>query len=680
MRKGLIYGVWTGVCALLLVLTLVWPAKVDALAKPPKTFSSYQELVSYIKNNTKIAQTMGYVGYYGRPGGIMLMEPTPRMAVKAQDESVAQDYSTTNVQVQGVDEADIVKSDGRYLYLVKGKELLILEAYPPQEAKILTRFKAEAEPLELFVAKDRLCLFSSGEGFTAATVYDVSNRAQPKMVRNVEVRGNYVTSRMIGGYVYLLTRAETTEGEKILLPEIRIDGRKRTVQPREIQYFSLPDFSYVYSQLTVVNLSDPQYPVNHRTFLTGASQNVFASRENIYLTNEKTPDYQSLTDRMLRGMASLVPGAVAKKINEVRLSTMSLDEKLMQVESILEEYMATLDYEKAAELEAKIEGLKFKWQQDILRQRGKTVVHKLALKNGSVNYAATGEVLGQVLNQFSMDEHKGYFRIATTSESWLLSPGRTRNNLYVMDSDLKVVGSIQGLAPGERIYSVRFLGDKGYLVTFRQVDPLFVLDLKDPKRPKVAGKLKIPGYSSYLHPWGNNYLLGIGKEVAETGNEDSNPSMGTVPPLPRPQGVKIALFDVSNPSLPREVAKYVVEGWSESEALNNHKAVLANEGKNLLVLPITIGYPVRILKEGKEEETGPWQGFYVFEVSPQGIKIKGKIEQKNDQNQYYWSWVGGRSLYIKDNLYTVTPWTVKILEMSNLKEVKEIKLEADSRN
>ncbi|MDI6884716.1 MAG: beta-propeller domain-containing protein, partial [Hadesarchaea archaeon] len=163
-----------------------------------------------------------------------------------------------------------------------------------------------------------------------------------------------------------------------------------------------------------------------------------------------------------------------------------------------------------------------------------TIIHKISIANGTIEYKSQGEVPGQVLNQFSMDEYQGYFRIATTT-GWM-----GQNNVYVLDGNLDIVGRLEGLAPGESIYSARFIGSRAYLVTFKKVDPLFVIDLEDPKNPRALGELKIPGYSDYLHPYDETHLIGVGKDTVDMGS------------FAWYQGIKIALFDVSDPENPRE--------------------------------------------------------------------------------------------------------------------------------
>jgi len=234
-----------------------------------------------------------------------------------------------------------------------------------------------------------------------------------------------------------------------------------------------------------------------------------------------------------------------------------------------------------------------------------------------------------MLNQFSMDENDGFLRVATTSE-W----ANPDNSVYVLDDDLEVVGSLEGLAPTERIYSVRFVQDTLYLVTFRQVDPLFVIDLSNPYDPKVLGEVEITGFSTYLHPIDDDHVLGIGFEN---------------------WSVKISIFDVSDPTDPTEMDRYVISGGSWSEANYDHKAVLFDKQRELLVIPAS-SYT------DYEHKTGA----FVFKISlTEGISLRGVI----DHGEYNYL---RRALYIDDNLYTISGSVVMVNSLSDLSEINSV--------
>ena len=265
---------------------------------------------------------------------------------------------------------------------------------------------------------------------------------------------------------------------------------------------------------------------------------------------------------------------------------------------------------------------------------------------------ARGDVDGWLLNQFAMDEKEPYLRLATTNELVHPAEGTSiSNSVFVLDSDLNIVGSLTGIAPTEWIYSARFIDDTLYLVTFRQMDPLFVISLKDPTNPKIVGELEMPGFSSYLHPVDATHVLGIGSEN---------------------NSIKVSLYDVSDPTAPIEQSKYVLDGftYSWSEALYDHKAVLFDLEKKLLVIPI-YGYG----EYWTEDDVWSWSyisGALVLEVSlEQGISYRGMIDHQVEDNYNYSHYYGivSRSLYIDDYLYTISDTSIKASMLSDLSEI-----------
>jgi len=303
-----------------------------------------------------------------------------------------------------------------------------------------------------------------------------------------------------------------------------------------------------------------------------------------------------------------------------------------------------------------------------LTTRG-TNIHKVSIKDGNIAYAANGLVSGYVLNQFSMDEYNGFFRIAT-------SDGKS-TNVYVLDGNLKVVGKLEGLAPGENLHSARFMGDRGYLVTFKKVDPLFVIDLKNPQNPQVLGKLKIPGYSDYLHPYDETHLIGVGKETVEAEKGD----------FAWYQGVKLSLFDVSNVSQPKEIAKIEIgDRGTDTPVLQDHKAFLFSRSRNLLVLPILLAkidkakYPQGVPPNTQGEFV--WQGAYVFEITlDKGFVFRGGVTHLDNaadlmKSGFYFSspYSVKRALYIDDVLYTLSDKRVKMNSLVDLKQMAVVEL------
>lgn len=713
-----------------------------------KTFSSEEELARYIQTYMELSRQFDYFfGGAPRTAAPRITETPLRMTQKMAEDTVqgtgaaqpeaaptaksAQpaagsppaDYSSTNVQVEGVDEGDIVKSDGQYLYVLSGNKAAIVEAYPAEKARLVSEIAYAGSPREAFINKNKLVVFGAqpGYGETFIRVYDTADKEKPVLKRDVSCRGNYVTSRMIGDYVYVIINApvivrtngpqqkqkaenQTAPGQKaeqkIELPQLTVDGRTQTVLPAEIHYFDYPDRSYCYTMILSFNTQNDE--VKSKTFLTGISQNVYASAQNIYLTGIKAPDFRSLAAGLLEELAGLVPPEIREKFVRLQNSGQDPAQLVQEAVNICEDYLSTLDERESAALAEKILAAREKWQMEIARQRDRTAIHKLAAANGEVTYRCSGDVPGQVLNQFSMDEYKGMFRIATTSQGLLGNwQPNTRNNIYVLDEGLQIIGRLQGLAPAEQIYAARFMGERAYLVTFRRIDPLFVIDLKDPAQPKVLGELKIPGYSDYLHPYDENYLIGIGKEVPGeivplSAPADSSAQVQIWPP-PRETGIKIALFDVRDPARPKEAAKYVIPGENaDSPALRDHKAVLFSREKHLLAIPVSFAPVYRIMSRPEIARPQPgaaapeviappprrprsdfWHGVYVFDLSPEnGLRLKGKITLSEAGSvQEKTAGPAKRSLYINEVLYTVSDRLIKMNDLGTLKEINEVWLD-----
>lgn len=613
-------------------------------------FSSVEEMREYIKNNMPQAEeAAGYQMMLDRATAaksLSLSAPTAQnSATGTGSHSASPDYSKTNVQVEGVDEADIVKTDGEYIYVVARGSIFIVKSYPASEGKVVSTINLKnLNPHEIFINKDRLVVFGSdswerqvqpmpiakGGGavmydryyypyyISAAKVllYDISDKAKPEQVKEIDIEGSYLDSRMIGDHVYFIVnqpfRYHYNKNDEILVPLVKEDGNEANITKyTDIHYFPCcPVRYYGYATLSSLNLKNNK--VEMKTVLSGSADTIYMSQDALYISAQRYYYHRGgwINSLYLQGSEE------------------------------------------------------------------KTVVHKVAIKDGSFEYVGSGEVSGRILNQFSMDESGGYFRIATTTgNTW---DGTSKNHVFVLDKDMKEAGKIMNLAPGEQIYSARFIGDRCYLVTFKKIDPLFVIDLKNPKSPKVLGKLKIPGYSDYLHPYDANHLIGIGK--------DALPS--EVGDFAWYQGVKISLFDVSDVSKPKEVANYQIgDRGTDSEALQDHKAFLFDREKNLLVVPILLAEKKGQYKD-RPEEYGEYtfQGAYVFSISPKaGIELRGRISHETSDNlrygryRYYDSDTRvRRSLYIGETLYTISETKIKANDLTSLKEEGDIPLTESS--
>ena len=666
-----------------------------------KKFNNKNEIVSFLTAAGQ--QNSGYYNRGGFGGGIAVEEsmvamggmaaPTSEKGFSTQTTST-DDYSTTNIQVAGVDEADFVKNDGKYIYMITQDKLVIVDSYPAEDAKIISKTEIDGTPRDMFVNGDRIAIFSQDyddvyviEDYdfvprrrnvqtTHLYIYDITDRSNPEEIKDYSVTGSYHQSRMIGDYVYFITTEYPYYyGGFVDLPVIR-EASNIIVSP-DIYYFDNPESSYNFNTVASVDITSDQDDVDAKTSLMGYSNNLYVSQDNIYMTYQKNHPYRYYDtlkeERFDQVVVPLLPITIQTEIEKIQKDgSLNSYKKWDEISSLLEDMYNEMDEDDKDDLVEEIQEAVWEWDAKIEAEMRKTVVQKIAIEHGKIEYSAKGEVEGYPLNQFSMDEHEGYFRIATTTNFWTRGLGSVQyNNVFVLDDDMDVVGSLENLAEDERIYSTRFLGDRLYMVTFKRVDPLFVIDLSNPKDPEVLGKLKIPGYSDYLHPYDEDHIIGVGKETSS--NEWGGTSI---------KGVKIALFDVSDVKHPKELDKVEIgDSGTDSEALRDHKAFLFDKKKNILVIP------VREVKDNRVYDSSRgyykqrvWQGAYVFGLTPEdGFELKGKISHFEGNEDEYWYWNSPsavrRSLYMDDVLYTISAKYIKMNDMDDIKEeINEIKL------
>jgi hypothetical protein len=533
-------------------------------------------------------------------------------------------YSGTNTQVAGVDEADIAKTDGQYLYLLLNGELQIVDAWPAEDIHLESGTPIEGYAENLYLSGDRVTVLSEVyeqipwvdpifiddpmlpttigaadfgmpifwcEPRLKVTVLDVTDRAAPSVVEETYLDGYLVDSRAIGDEVILVV----DNASPLPPPEIIETADGRFVYETEAQYRA---------RLAGTPVDDwlPQYST---TFAGPDGEETIESpivdAPAVYVP--KQPAGDDLLSVVVFNVADDEPGPDSTTstfglAGEVYASTDSL-------------YVASTSYYSAA--------TGWTWSPT-------TFVYEFDLTQAGVPLEATGSVAGSVLNSYSMDEDAGYFRIATTGSAGL------SNNVFILQeqgADLNVVGSLTGLAPGEQIRSVRFLGDRGYVVTFHQVDPLFVLDLSNPARPAVAGELTIPGYSAYLYPIDATHLIGFGR--------DADPSTGAV------RGLQVSLFDVSSAAHPVQVDQYIFSddpwgGYSEAEW--DAHAFSYFPSHRVLALPVV------------DDWWDGAQGLDVFSVDPAtGFTLLGEVVHDTPVR---------RSFQIDDFLYSISEGAVKV--------------------
>ncbi|MAG47263.1 hypothetical protein CL617_01540 [archaeon] len=648
-----------GIVLLIAFLVSIIPGNDFSNFDGVKKFSSEEEIKNYIKSK----QDQGKSGLeilesfdVFKSGGVQFQTLGAQATSDTSDYGSGGsplDFSTTNIQVKGVDEADIVKNDGRYIYTAVNNKLNILDAYPAENLNIISSININGNVNEIFVNDDKLIVFGNEQynyyGTTSSLpgrvvdqivapeyyesksfvrVYDIEDRENPVLKKEINFEGQYYDSRMIDNYVYIILNDNIgiRNRDELKLPEINENGNTQKIDAEDVYYFDdIQDFSYRLTTIMAIDVDNLNKQSSKLNVLTGYTQNIFVSKDNIYLTS-------------IKRVSNSVYGEVIDELSN-----------------------------------------------KVVDSRERTLVHKISIDNGNILFAGNGEVPGKPLNQFSMDEYNGYFRIATTSGQF---GSDSENNMYVLDDGMNVVGSIQGLARGEKIYSVRFMGERAYMVTFKKIDPLFVIDLSIPEQPKVLGELKIPGYSDYLHPYDENHVIGVGKDAVDAGNTGFGSR-----DFAWYQGLKMSLFDVTDPNNPKEVAKVNIgDRGTDSEALRDHKAFLFDREKELLVIPVSLHEINRNQNNNYEDVIVPngiiapntygqktFEGAYVFNLNlNEGFKLRGRISHDNYvENGNYYGYQDSRirrSLYIGDSLYTISNNLVKANDLFNLQEISNVKI------
>lgn len=499
-------------------------------------------------------------------------------AMPAETEKGAvEDYSTTNVRQEGVDEADVVKTDGRYLYVLRNdnRKLSIVDTengleetycinmdeeqyvqefyFLPSQKKLIAICSVYIEEIkgDSVYAGARMIWDSS---ITQVITYDVSDAKNPKEIGKVEQSGGYSTSRLSDNHVYLFTNYMAGGDFAKTEPELYIPTVDAELLDAKCIYLPETENGCMYEVITSIDINEPDRAKDSKAIFTNGGQ-LYVSNENIYYYETEW----AYTDRT-----------------------------------------------------------------------EKTTIRKIAYDNGELTPLAQKTVEGYINDSFSIDEYEGNLRVIVTV-------GDT-NSVYVMDRDLEMLGKIEGLAEDERVYSARFMGSTAYFVTFYETDPLFTVDFSNPKDPKIIGKLKIPGFSDYLHFYGKNKLLGIGMSVDEKTQVT--------------EGVKLTMFDVSDKTDVKEEATYVMENVYSTDVSYDYKAALIDVPRNIICFPAY---------------TEGGQNYYIFSYDEK----EGFVCELNEEINGYGMGVT-RGVYIKDTLYVVQGNIIEAYSLKTYKKVGDI--------
>lgn len=476
-------------------------------------------------------------------------------------------FSQTNKQTLGIDEGDIIKNDGRYLYVVSGKyKDYSLRIIDTETMKVLSKtsfYNDEDKELyirEIYLLGDRLvavatdevdylggCCLVYDETETSTIVLDIKDKASPQIMRETKQDGMYISSRMSGDTLYTVTRytvygKNEAEAKKNSLP---------TINGQDFNYDSIyimDDKAVSYICLSAYDTKNNNSEISTLAVL-GNCSNVYCSKNNLYVTGSE----------------------VSKNGNDF------------------------------------------------------CVINAFSLNGSEIVFKAQGTVNGCVSSQYDLDEYNGTLRIATTS--YFNEKEKHLCSLYILDSELKIIGKLEDIADDEIIRGVRYMGDKAYIVTFKNTDPLFVIDLKDPTEPKITGEVKLPGYSGYLHPISENIILGIGYM-----GDDEDADLTSI---------KVSLFDVSDMTNPKEISSFTQDNVICC-VTDDPKAFIYNEEESYIALPVEYYFDKN------------FTGYGCYILSLEGNKITLKYKFDHEVNDVYDDLTFIRGAYIGDSFFTIS--------------------------
>lgn len=634
---------------------IVYRVKADIKDKPTQTLSNLTSQVGTINSCDALAERFHEFNYYQpyyfeepmlfndimmeAEESVGMPAPTADSAADLASSSKAE-FSETNIQEVGVDEPDTVKTNGSHIFTINSNyntpavqitsvdggnlsldasvlfnkskprglflnndQLIVIASsdfynitpfsssdedivFVDSETSIETaQAKLEASQPDFEIMEESLSMpYLRDENKLEVYIFDISSTTEPSLLRKVSVEGSYNNARLINDQLLFVSNYNPY-----------FIGDKEEIKGEEL----IPEVTY-----------DNQSP-----------QKISECTDIKYLPNHS-------------GMNFLVVSSLDTKTQDSKLDSEVVIASTSDIYVSKENMYLTqpsYNYQRFSDFEAE-EGIK-------------TNIFKFNILPSGIDLNGVMSVPGTPLNQFSMSEYNGEFRVATTSDQWGISGNDSQNNLYIFDKNLNRVGVLEGLAPGERIFSTRFIGEKAYMVTFRQVDPLFVIDLSNSSNPKVLGELKIPGFSDYLHPYDENHLLGFGKDATLDGFA---------------QGMKVSLFNVEDPTNPTQLHTFNIgDRGTSSELLYNHKALLFSKEKNIMAFPVSI-------YTKKSPGVDSWGDLSFVGALNLGLDLeKGFTEQGRYTHldsavdgEEYWSYADvdqiQRILYIGDNLYTIS--------------------------
>jgi inhibitor of cysteine peptidase len=614
------------------------------VGNPPYTYDAWEELADYIKGQYS-ETVLASIVYTDRE--------TWGAAFESQDISTSPaggvDYSQTNVQETGVDESDKVKTDGEYIYVADDQAVHIVNAVPANYMEVVSTINVNGAVDSLYLYGDVLIILYTpygGEGSqwswavtvvdamigipywipvqaqTGVMMMDISEPSSPEWIKEVAIDGWLVSSRITGGRLHIIQQ---------FMPD-------------------LPPLQMTYDGTEA-----------GKAAAIAANEQALAS----VTIDDLIPSYETFNaqDTPISSGRLIVPDDFCRPDDPAGGSIVSV--VTFNLENMSERFKSVGLIADAHTVYASTHALYIASTQQNYNADYKTVLHKFSLTGEDVTLEGAGDVPGRILNQFSLGEYEDVLRIATNNGKWGID---SLNYVYCLEDTgdrLEIIGKLEGIAPGEDIYSARFIGTRGFLVTYIKIDPLFTLDLSNPYNPVVAGELKVPGYSDYIHPLGEDHLITIGKDtILDNG-------------FSWYQGLQLSIFDVSdfeNPEL--KYKELIGDRGTSSEALYNHKAFTFWAEGNLLAIPVDLyehpGVPVNPYDWVEYIHSG----LYVYRVTVQnGFEYLGCIITATGKNYPYTAWL--RGLFIGEDVYAVNNEAVRSANIGDMGTVNTVYYEGE---
>lgn len=582
--------------------------------------------VNYIGRNDYTSSgtwTFDGVEYWQPSGSISSVGSSGNSSSSSESSS---DYSKTNVQVENVDEADVIKTDGEYTYSISEDTVIIADVRDVENTKIASRLKPTSGiPVDLLLYDKYLIVIgrdSSRKNSTDVEIYDVEDKNKIEKVKSYEIGKSYKTSRILNGKLYIVSSGKLSKNsdQKIEI-SYNEDGSNKDINLKKMYYFKdkSSDYETVISNVNLDDISNSTFDV--QAYLIDVDY-IYMSENNLYIANWNYKESEN---------------SVLKLFGFKGIFSMMDDE----------------NYDK------------------------ETTIVKLGInEDGSVSYVGKAKLDGSAINQFSFDEYNSNLRVALEDNE--------KSRIVVLNEKMKQIGVSEAVGEGESMYSSRFVGDRAYLVTFKYTDPLFTFDLSNPKKPKLLGELKMPGYSTYIHPYDENHLIGIGVQTEEVVVRDTQGEIrGSNTYV---TGLKMAIFDVTDVNNPKQLSDVTIgDKNTKSPILTNHKALLFSKEKGIIAIPVN-SYSSQITEQTvsttdveklvDKYNTGSSsdyisEGYLIYNIDTEnGISLKGVIEHSsaNKNTKSYGSQVL-RGLYIKDSLITISQHMLKVNNLQTLKEI-----------